>query len=250
MILSLSHSKLWKKRSLLIALLISGLCLGVKFSQAQPLSIPDNLVNFNSSEGEKLFSESNAKQDYFPLSIYFVTQDNLAYCGVASLVMALNAMQIPRPETPEYRNYRIFTQENVFNNSSTQRVLTAETVTRRGMTLEQLGKLLDSYSLKVQVYHASETTLEEFRKLVIANLKAENNFVLVNYLRPEMGQEGGGHISPIAAYHQKSDRFLILDVARYKYPPVWVKAEDLWRGMTRIDPASQKTRGFVILSSN
>ena len=46
----------------------------------------------------------------------------------------------------------------------------------------------------------------------------------MNYLRKAIGQERGGHISPLAAYDAKSDRFLILDVARYKYPPVWVKA--------------------------
>ena len=31
--------------------------------------------------------------------------------------------------------------------------------------------------------------------------------------------------SPLGAYDEKADRFLILDVARYKYPPVWVTAE-------------------------
>ncbi|HEY9782333.1 MAG TPA: phytochelatin synthase family protein [Leptolyngbyaceae cyanobacterium] len=47
---------------------------------------------------------------------------------------------------------------------------------------------------------------------------------------------------------QQSDRFLILDVSRYKYPPIWVKAVDLWQGMNTKDPVSQKTRGFVLVS--
>jgi Phytochelatin synthase len=34
-----------------------------------------------------------------------------------------------------------------------------------------------------------------------------------------IGQEQGGHISPLAAYDAETDRFLILDVSRYKYPP-------------------------------
>jgi hypothetical protein len=50
-----------------------------------------------------------------------------------------------------------------------------------------------------------------------------------------MGQETGGHISPLAAYDSKSDRFLILDVARYKYPPVWVSASDLFVAMNTTD---------------
>ncbi len=60
-----------------------------------------------------------------------------------------------------------------------------------------------------------------------------------------MGQERGGHISPLAAYHEETDRFLILDVARYKYPPVWVEAATLWEAMNTMDTTAGKTRGFV-----
>lgn len=63
-----------------------------------------------------------------------------------------------------------------------------------------------------------------------------------------MGQEKGGHISPIAAYNQETDRFLILDVSRYKYPPIWVKTADLWRAIATVDSVSGKTRGFVFVS--
>ncbi|MBR8828827.1 MAG: phytochelatin synthase family protein [Gomphosphaeria aponina SAG 52.96 = DSM 107014] len=218
---------------------------GVK---AQTLDISENLVNFNSAEGESLLLESEARQDYFPLSIQFVTQNNLAYCGVASIVMVLNAMSIEAPEAPEYRNYRIFTQENLFNNPQTQQVMTAEDVRRGGMTLEQLGLLLASYSVRVEVHYGSDVTLDEFRSLVVENLQRSDNFVLVNYSRPSIGQERGGHISPIAAYNEATDRFLVLDVARYKYPPVWVKVEELWEAMKTLDSVSGKTRGFVLIS--
>ncbi len=69
----------------------------------------------------------------------------------------------------------------------------------------------------------------------------------MNYLRKSINQESGGHISPIAAYHKESDRFLILDVARYKYPPVWVKADMLWEAMQARDGDSSKSHGFVIV---
>ncbi|MEQ9551596.1 MAG: phytochelatin synthase family protein [Coleofasciculus sp. G3-WIS-01] len=95
---------------------------------------------------------------------------------------------------------------------------------------------------------ASEVTLAEFRQMVVENLQDPNNFVLVNYLRKTIGQERGGHISPIAAYNSQSDRFLILDVSRYKYPPIWVRAEELWQAMGTIDSTSEKTRGFVVIN--
>jgi ribosomal protein S24E len=161
--------------------------------------------------------------------------------------MVLNAIAIPAPEAPEYAPYRLFTQDNFFN-TQTQKVVTSEVVSRRGMTLDQLGKLLESYPVKAEVHHAGDLTLEEFRTLVVKNLQEPKNFVLVNYLRKAIGQETGGHISPLAAYNQKTDRFLILDVSRYKYPPVWVKAEELWKAMATVDSDSGKTRGFVLVS--
>jgi Phytochelatin synthase len=231
-----------------LKLFILGASLAAGNLAAQTLPLPSNLIAFNSPEGEQLLLESQSKEDFWHLSIQFVTQINQAYCGVATIVMVLNGLGIPAPEAPQYKPYRVFTQENFFNNEATQQVIRPEVVSRQGMTLEQLGQLFASYAVKVEVYPAAETTLQEFRRLVAENLKQPGNFVVVNYLRREIGQERGGHISPIAAYNEPSDRFLILDVARYKYPPVWVKAEDLWQAMTTLDPASGKTRGFVLVS--
>ena len=199
-------------------------------------------------EGKKLLLYSKSKEDFFPLSMQFVTQNNQAYCGVASIVMVLNSLGITAPEAPQYKPYRVFTQDNFFSNEKTKKVLTPEVVSRQGMTLEELGNLIASYDVKVNVYHATDTSLEQFRRQAAENLKQPQNFVLVNYLRKEIGQEKGGHISPLAAYNEQADRFLILDVSRYKYPPVWVKTKDLWKAMLTIDPASSKSRGFVFVS--
>jgi hypothetical protein len=69
-------------------------------------------------------------------------------------------------------------------------------------------------------------------------------------LRRALGQQIGGHISPLAAYDAKADRFLILDVARYKYPPVWVKTADIFAAMNTLDAANDnKTRGFVLVTA-
>ncbi len=227
---------------------IVGFCLASGGVLAQTLPLPQNLINFNSAEGEKLLINSHALQDYFPLSMQFVTQKNQAYCGVASSIMVLNALPIPAPEAPEYGSYHLFTQDNFFN-AQTQKVVAPEVVARKGMTLEQLGKLLETYAVKADVHHAGDTTLDEFRSLVVKNLQEPGNFVLVNYLRKAIGQETGGHISPVAAYNKETDRFLILDVSRYKYPPVWVKASELWQAMATVDSSSGKTRGFVLVSA-
>lgn len=186
---------------------VVGFCLASGGLFAQTLPLPQNLINFNSTEGEKLLLASPALQDYFPLIIQFVTQKNQAYCGVASSVMVLNALAIPAPEAPEYGTYRLFTQDNFFN-AQTQNVITAEVVAKKGMTLAQLGKLLESYQVKAEVHHGGDLTLDEFRTMVVKNLQEPGNFVLVNYLRKAIGQETGGHISSLAAYNKETDRFL------------------------------------------
>ncbi len=231
-----------------IKAIVFGICVTGGSVIAQTLPLKPNLIGFTTPEGEKLLLESRYRQDFFPLSTQFVTQNSQAYCGVASIVMVLNALGIPAPEAPEYKPYRVFTQENFFNNQATRQVISPEVVSRMGMTLEQIRQLLVSYGVKVKVNHAANTSLEQFRKEAAENLKQPGNFVLANYLRKEIGQEKGGHISPLAAYNEQTDRFLILDVSRYKYPPVWVKTADLWKAMNTTDSVSGKTRGFVLVS--
>jgi hypothetical protein len=215
---------------------------------AQTLPLSPNLINLNSEEGERLLMESQTREDFLPLIVHFTVQQNKAYCGVASSVMVLNTLSIPAPETKKYAPFRLFTQDNFFN-AAARKVVTPEVVAQRGMTLDQLGKLLEAHAVNTTVYHSADTSIDEFRTLAVKNLDDSRNFILINYLRKIIGQEKGGHISPLAAYHEKTDRFLILDVSRYKYPPVWVTAEKLWQSMATIDSDANKTRGFVVVSA-
>ncbi|HIK04212.1 MAG TPA: phytochelatin synthase family protein [Trichormus sp. M33_DOE_039] len=233
-----------------ISAAIIGLFIASDNALSQTLTLAPNLINFNSDVGANLLITSRSRVDFFPLSSQFITQNNQAYCGVASIVMVLNSLGIPAPKAPQYSPYRVFTQENFFSNEKTQTVITSDKVSRQGMTLEELGGLLASYNVNVQVHHAGDSNLEDFRKMTAANLKQPGNFVIVNYLRKEINQERGGHISPLAAYNEQTDRFLIMDVSRYKYPPVWVKTAELWKAMNTVDSVSGKTRGFVFVSKS
>ena len=217
-------------------------------ASAQTLPLPQNLINLNSSQGSALLQDSEALQSYWPLSIQFVTQKNQAFCGVASIVMVLNAMGVPAPTTPEFDPYKTFTQDNVFT-PATEKVLPQETLLKKGMTLDQIGEFISTYGVKAEVHHASESTIDEFRNLAKEYLSSPNHHVIVNYLRKSIGQEKGGHISPLAAYDADTDRFLLLDVARYKYPPVWIATAELIDAMNTIDADNQnRTRGFVVMS--
>jgi hypothetical protein len=130
-----------------------------------------------------------------------------------------------------------FTQDNVLD-ERTDAVLPRNLLPHRGMTLDQLGAMLALHPVSIEVHHAADGGLDAFRAEASAALGAKDHFVIVNYLRTALGQETYGHISPLAAYDAEADRFLILDVARYKYPPVWVKASELFDAMNTPDPSN------------
>jgi hypothetical protein len=217
-------------------------------ANGETLALPDNLTGFSTRDGESYFAESDGREAYFPLASNFLTQKTQAYCGVASIVMVLNALGVPAPPVPEYAPYRTFTQDNVLN-ERTDAVLPRDVLARQGMTLDQIGGILATEPVKAEVHHASDSSADEFRRLASSYLGEPGHFVIVNYLRKAIGQQTGGHISPLAAYDAKADRFLILDVARYKYPPVWVKTTDIFDAMNTPDAANDnKTRGYVLVT--
>ncbi len=227
-----------------------GSALGFSLAQSAPALAGSSglLTPLAEPAGMALLSSSQQRADYGPLAETFLTQANLAYCGVATSVMALNSLAVPAPPVSGYGRYRFWTQDNLFAAEASRSVLAPEQVARRGMTLQQLRALLASTGAQATAIHGDAVNLASFRRLVVANLANPSDRLLVNYLRSSLGQQGGGHISPLAAYHALSDRVLLLDVARYRYPSVWVPLQALWQAMRTIDSDSGRSRGLVVVS--
>lgn len=211
-----------------------------------PLPVPPNLVALAQPAGQKRLADSAANQSYWPLSQYFETQRNQAYCSVATSVMALNALGIRRPESTQYPDFPFFSQEDFFRGIDPQ-VANAAQVSQEGMTLDQLGAALGTFPVEVRKYHAADLSLGQFRDLIRATTQHSDRFVLLNFRRVEIGETGGGHWSPLAAYDAASDSALLLDVARYKYPAVWVPVTQLYAGALAVDSVSGLSRGIVII---
>lgn len=198
--------------------------------------LPPNLISNKSAMGKELLAES-IHADYPILQKNFVSQSRRAFCGVASSVIALNSLT----NSPS-----LVTQSSIFNSES-RKVIHPLKVTFGGMTLAQLNGILRANQLNSKLIYATNIDIEQFRELAQNNLNNPQDVILVNYRRPALNQPGGGHISPIAAYHQKSDRFLILDVAAYKYLPTWVKTQELWKGINSMDKTSNRSRGLIVV---
>lgn len=200
------------------------------------LPLPAELIALDSTRGQDFLAEATFTADYAGLARSLESQSRAAYCGVASGVTVLNTLQ---PE-PRVTQTSFFTDEASKVRSSLQ-------VTFAGMTLGQLAGLLRAHHLQVNEVYAADTTVEAFRAVAEQNLATAGDLMLVNYQRAALGQKEGGHISPIAAYDATTDRLLILDVATYKYPPVWVTTADLWKALTEVDTSSGRSRGFVVV---
>jgi len=75
------------------------------------------------------------------------------------------------------------------------------------------------------------------------------NVMIASYSRRDLEQSGSGHFSPIGGYCAERDMVLIMDVARFKYPPHWVPLASLFQAMQRVDPETGKCRGYMLLSA-
>ncbi len=223
-----------------IAMLMGAGVVWNEYLRAPPielLQLPSDLIPLDSPAGQALLAGSDAIADYGQLQASFVAQSRKAYCGVASAVMALNAANATR--TP-------LDQRTIFAHPSV--TLHPLKVSFIGMSLQEFGDLLRAHEAEVTVVRASNTDIDAFRQAVRANLTRGGDYLLINYGREHIGQAQSGHISPIAAYHAPSDRLLILDVAAYKYPPVWVRVQEVWDAMhAPLNAETSITRGFVIV---
>lgn len=205
------------------------------------------VIYWDSAEGRALRARMPADADYWQLAPNFATQITQSYCSVASAITVLNSMPINKPVDKTYAPYAYFTQSNFFT-PEVVKVISAQTVLAMGMTREQMAETLSRQGVKAVSIAGDTFSDESLRTLLKKALGDDGQFVLANYYRAAFGQVGGGHWSALAAYDEQSDRVLILDVAKYKYPPAWVSISMLHRAIDTIDTVSNKARGLVIVS--
>lgn len=221
---------------------------GSSYTIASTLPLPDHVIALSSPRGTLYFDRSYLPNYFWRLDSQFLTQQNITYCSIASSVMVLNALNVPAPNDPNFVPDRIFTQDNFFT-PAVEKVLPLSLVRKKGSTLDQLGRALATFPVSVRVVHANEMNANQFRVLAENIIHSQSGYIIVNFSRPSLAEEGEGHMSPLAAYDKESDRFLMLDVARFRYPSAWIKTEDLWKAMDTIDKDSNKYRGFIIIQA-
>jgi glutathione gamma-glutamylcysteinyltransferase len=200
--------------------------------------LPAEHIPFASPEGRVVFREALAEgnmEGYFALAEQFHTQSDPAFCGLGTLVVALNALGID-PGRLWKGPWRWYGEELL------DCCAPLDVVRERGLTLDQLACLARCNGARATVVRATDASVRDLRDAIRGP-----GVIAAAYSRAALGQTGEGHFSPIAGYHGARDLTLILDVARFKYPPHWVSVEKLFDAMRPIDTATGRARGWVLL---
>ena len=205
------------------------------------------VVYWDSPAGKAIRARMPADADYWQLAPAFAVQVTQSYCSVASAITVLNAMPIKKPVDPAYAPYAFFTQSNFFT-PEVVKVISPQTVLAMGMTREEMAATLSQHGVTAKSVAGDSLNDQSLRSLLQKALGDDGQFVLANYFRASLGQVGGGHWSALAAYDAQSDSVLILDVAKYKYNPVWVGISTLREAIATMDTTSNKSRGLVIVN--
>lgn len=192
-------------------------------------------VELFSEKGMQMIKNSQFREVYFKISRYFETQEHWTYCAIASSVAAMNTLQ----------DQVVFSQENFFTDE-VQQIVTSEEVKTdwRGLTADELVQILPLHGFSGTFINADTLTADAFRDALKSTLNDPEQIIIANYNRPEAGQVGGGHFSPVVAYDQDTDSVLIMDTSRFKYPPVWIDLSQFVKAMATID-STGISRGYL-----
>lgn len=204
--------------------------------------LPELAIPFASEEGRRIFAEALAAGGlggYFALAEQYHTQSDPSFCGLGSLVVALNALAID-PGRLWKGPWRWFSEELL------DCCVSLDDIRARGVDLDTLACLARCNRAEAELVRPGPDAAP-LRAAIAAASAAPGTVIIAAYDRSVLGQTGTGHYSPIAGYHAARDLALVLDVARFKYPPHWVSIERLDAAMRPLDPATGKPRGWLRL---
>ena len=246
-------------------------------------ALPPGCIDWSTPVGEAMTKEAlreGTMECHYFLTPHFRTQSEPVYCGQSTLAMALNALQdVPQPPAPapvpppsSSHHPRVDYEE-----TSLDCCMPREEVMTLGISMgtfacmarccgcaaafTRVAPLPDVGPGTAGAEEDAMVQLSALRAAVIDAVTSPGGSVLVAaYSREALGQTGAlgraavgihsGHYSPLGGYHGGSDSVLIMDVARFKYPPHWVPLSSLFRAMRFADPETGLARGYIRVRSS
>jgi glutathione gamma-glutamylcysteinyltransferase len=120
-------------------------------------------------------------------------------------------------------------------------------IRKNGISLDEMGCLARCNELTADIKHADRCNSLQLHADLLAASKGDGSVVIASYSREKLGQTGDGHFSPVGGIDASESNALILDVARFKYPPHWVAISQLFEAMQSRDGATQRSRGWIVM---
>ena len=174
------------------------------------------------------------------------TQNEPAFCGLASLATALNTLRVD-PGRAWKGPWRWYDERQLVCCKP------LEVVEKEGVTLGELTCLARCTGASVTVKRPSDAgvTLGTFLDDVRRTCSEDSDELLIaSYSRRALGQTGDGHFAVLGAYDEYTNGVLILETARFKYPMHFVPAEQLFEAMRWEDSATGRERGYMLVRAD
>lgn len=228
------------KKSLINLFFVLCISSNVHAEDAKPKYSATTFRIFQKNE----YIRKNPAPDFWAFMPYYVSQQDGAACGIASMTMLMNAS-------------RAHQQLTASDALVTQKALVEKIKVdySKGLTLDKLSeaiqKSIHEYGLKasLETIHADGSVVQnnKIRELLIKNEKSDFNFIVANFNQGTFtgDPEGGGHISPIGAFDAKKNLVLVMDVDREYYEPYWISFDTFIKGMSTQDTSSKLNRGLI-----
>jgi len=230
--------------------------------------LPEHLVALSAPEGQQALVRAMVQQTaatYFILTQHWDNQSDPASCGVTTLRQVLNAAGMDPTAVRWKGGWRYYGSDSMV----VCRCMDPVRIQRAGITLPEFVRLAHCHGLegrserpdavRTEGKNGHTNTVVDFRNDVLQSLRTTPTapsddpedivpptFLVVSFSRAVLQQTGDGHFSTVAAYDAETDSCLVLDVARFKYPPYWVSVDELFESMRPIDPVTKESRGWSL----
>ena len=222
--------------------------------------LPKSLLDYRSTESRTRLCrtlQTGHAVPFLTLSSCYNTQSKLTYSGLTTLAIILNSLQID-PRRSWKSIWRWYTDELL------DKCIYKDGIRGPGTTLEEFVYLAECNGA-IATLVRPDNSIGPFDKFVQSlervctggrqasdqnpSDEVPKELMAISYSREVVGQFGGGHFSPVAALDKQTNSVLMLDTARYMYPPHWIPVELIFQAMLPTDLATDKSRGYIVLET-
>ena len=233
-------------------------------------------IVWGTNESTKMIKETKYSKSFFTLLPHYAGQRYLSTCGPATARIILSAIYektgTPFPIEYEFSNVeeengvtmgKFFLSEraaiDIYHGDDER--IDYDVIARLkkiksgkysgAISIARLTEVLNTHPhvkaefFTVEAKNDPKIEITKFRELVKKITSSDDKYMIINYHFGAFYPYTSGHYSPLVAYHEKTDRVLIMDVASHLGTWVWITIEELYKSMSSVISGCQ--RGYIVV---